>query len=73
MSDAAVLPPNAYIRDVPDTWEEHTAFHDYMKMYCGFTREESIAYAKKHLGPAPAKVIVYRTEVIEDKEESYSD
>ena len=69
MSDSAVLPPNAYIRDVPDTWEEHTAFHDYMKMYFGFTREESIEYAKKYLGPVPAKVIVYRTEVISNEDD----
>lgn len=66
MSAPVALPANAYIRDVPDTWEEHTSFHDYMRMYCGFSREEAIAYAKKHLGPAPAKVVVHRVDVIED-------
>jgi hypothetical protein len=73
MSNPTGLPQNAYIRDVPDTWEEHVSFHDYMKMYCGFTREESIAYAKKHLGPAPAKVVVYRTEITEERDEDNHD
>ena len=28
-----LLPKDCYIREVPDTWEEHVEFHRYMKMY----------------------------------------
>ena len=52
-----------YTREVPDTWEGHHSFHAYMKMYCGFTVEESIRYAKEHLGERPAKVVVERIEI----------
>lgn len=60
------------LRNVPPTWEEHSALHDYMKMYCGFTKEQTIEYAKKHLGPAPSHVTIYRcvsTEIEEDYDE----
>jgi len=37
-----------YVRNVPDTWDDHTDFHDYMNMVCKFTKEQSIEYAKKY-------------------------
>lgn len=59
----------SYVRKVPPTWEEHTGFLDYMKMYCGFTKEQSVAYAKEHLGAAPAQVTVTMTEIIPDDDD----
>ena len=59
-----------YVRDVPDTWEEHHSFHAYMKMYCGHTKEQAIEYAKKHLGPFPAKVVVNRIEIVPDDDDT---
>lgn len=59
----------SYVRDIPDTWEEHTSFHQYMKMYCNFTVQQSIEWAKQHLGPHPAKVTVNRTEIIPDDDD----
>lgn len=67
---ARVVEKGTYIRIVPDTWEAHTDFHDYMRMYCGFTKEQSIEYAKKHLGPAPARVPVTMTEIIPDDDDT---
>lgn len=58
-----------YVRDVPDTWEEHHSFHAYMKMYCGFTVQQSIDYAKKHLGPKPARVTVEQIEILTSDED----
>lgn len=60
----------SYVRDVPDTWEEHTEFHQYMKMYEGLSVEESIAYGKKYLGPCPAKVTVNQIEIIPDDDDT---
>lgn len=53
-----------YQRAVPDTWEEHHSFHQYMKMYENMNKDEAIAYAKKHFGPAPAKVMITPITVI---------
>lgn len=60
----------SYVRDVPDTWEQHVEFHAYMKMYAGLNVEQSIAYAKQHLGPAPAKVTVNRLEIVPDDDDN---
>lgn len=59
----------SYVRDVPDNWEEHVDFHAYMKMYCGFNKQQSIEYAKQHLGPAPAKVTVNQCEITPDDDD----
>ena len=40
-----------------------------MKMYEGMSREESIEYAKKYLGPRPARVVVHMIGEVEDSEE----
>lgn len=61
---------NCYVRDVPDTWEEHEEFHRYMKMYERMTREQSIEYAKKYLGPRPAKVVVHMVDVVVTDDEN---
>ncbi|ACQ92355.1 hypothetical protein Tola_0727 [Tolumonas auensis DSM 9187] len=63
---AQVVDRGSYVRQVPSTWEEHHAFHAYMKMYCGFNKEQSVAYAKEHLGPAPAVVTVNQIEIVPD-------
>jgi len=60
----------SYVRDVPDTWEQHSEFHAYMKMYEGLSVEESIAYAKQYLGPAPAKVTVNKVEIVPDDDDN---
>lgn len=64
-----LLPKDCYIREVPDTWEEHVEFHRYMKMYERMSREQSIEYAKKYLGPRPARVVVHMIGEVEDSEE----
>lgn len=70
---AHVVDRGSYVREVPSTWEEHDSFHAYMKMYCGFSKEQSIAYAKLHLGQAPARVTVNRIEQIADEDDINDD
>lgn len=66
---AKVVHVSSYVRDVPATWEAHLSFHAYMKMYCGFNKEQSIAWAMEHLGPVPARVTVHQIEQITDKDD----
>ena len=65
-----VIDCGSYVRDVPDTWEDHASYHQYMKMYCGHTKEQAIEYAKKHLGPFPAKVVVNQIEIVPDDDDT---
>lgn len=67
---AQVADRGSYVRLVPPTWEEHHSFHAYMKMYCGFSKEQSIAYAKEHLGTAPAAVTVNKIEIVPDDDDA---
>lgn len=39
------------------------------EMYCGFNKEQSIAWAMEHLGPVPARVTVHQIEQITDKDD----
>ena len=64
-----LLQKDCYIREVPDTWEEYVEFHRYMKMYERMSREQSIEYTKKYLGPRPARVVVQMIGEVEDSEE----
>ena len=64
-----VVNNGSYIHCGAETWEEYDSFHAYMKMYAKLSREESIAYAKRHLGPYPAKVVVNRIEIVPDSDD----
>jgi len=70
---ARVVHVSSYVRQVPPTWEEHLSFHAYMKMYCGFNKEQSIAWAIEHLGPVPARVTVNQIEQIADEDDINDD